>query len=376
MSRRRRARPREIPSSRDPRSAPRQTAPDFGPQREAARRLRRATPAGPPPRLEGVVLALVLLRLFLGLTFVYAGLDKLIDPAFLRAAGPGSIGEQLAAFARDSPISILVQLIAQPLPILTGLLISVIEIAIGLATLSGLLFRLSAAGGAALSIVFWLTASWAIKPYYYGPDLPFAAGWVVLALSGHGGRFTLDEWLGRQFELDPYEEPMSSERRRLLEGGLLGLGALVVAALGGTLGSALLGSRTGGVALDNSPSPGTGSGQTSAAPTAVPNGIVVGTIADLSTNGGSLVFQDPRSGDPAVIVKLATGKFVAFDAVCTHAGCTVEFDAGSGFLFCPCHGATFDPAHRAAVVSGPTNVPLTQLPISVDARTGAISLSG
>lgn len=376
MSRRQRPRPRVGSSNREPESAGGSVAPSRWQPADGSRRSRRrTTPAGRPPPLEGVTLALVLLRLFLGVTFVYAGLDKLIDPTFLRAAGPGSIGEQLAAFARDSPISILVQLIAQPLPILTGLLISVIEIAIGLATLTGLLFRLAATGGAALSIVFWLTASWAIKPYYYGPDLPYAAGWVVLALSGRGGRFTL-EWLVARFELDPYEEPMSIERRRLLEGGVLGLAALALAALGGTLGSALLGSRTGGIVLDSSPAPGTGSGQNSAAPTAVPNGTVVGTVAALATNGGSLAFQDPQSGDPAVIVKLASGKFVAFDAVCTHAGCTVEFDPGSGYLFCPCHGATFDPAHKAAVISGPTNVPLTQLPISVDTRTGAISLSG
>ena len=373
MSRRQRLRPRELPSSREPRSTPRSTANEPRPQREPVRRVRRAAPGGPPPPLEGVVLALVLLRVFLGLTFVYAGLDKLIDPTFLRAAGPGSIGEQLAAFARDSPISILVQVIAQPLPIVTGLLISVVEIAIGLGALTGLLFRLAATGGAGLSIVFWLTASWAIKPYYYGPDLPYAAGWIVLALSGHGGRFTLLDWLSRA--VDPYDEPISLERRRLLEGGVLGLGAVALAALGGTLGSAFLGSRGTGVGLDT-PSPADpGSGQASSSPTGPP-GTVVGTVAALTSHGGSLVFQDPVSGDPAVIVKLASGRFVAFDAVCTHAGCTVEYDTGSKVLFCPCHGATFDPARKAAVLGGPTNVPLTELPISVDSRTGNISLSG
>jgi thiosulfate dehydrogenase (quinone) large subunit len=377
MSRRRRLRPPKVPSTRDPRATPRQAPPTPRQHAESARRpSRRTAPPGPPPPLEGIVLALVLLRIFLGVTFVYAGLDKLIDPTFLRAVGPGSIGGQLEAFTRDSPISVLVQLLAQPFPILTGLVISVIEIAIGLGALTGLLFRLSAAGGAALSILFWLTASWATKPYYYGPDLPYAAGWVVLVLSGHGGRFVLDDWLIRQFELDPHDEPMSAERRRVLEGGILGLGALALATLGGTLGSAIFGLGSGGVALDGAASPATGSGQDSAAPTAAPNGTVVGTVAALASHGGSLAFQDPQSGDPGVIVKLASGKFVAFDAVCTHAGCTVEFDARSGFLFCPCHGATFDPAHKAAVVTGPTNVPLTELPIVVDARTGAISLSG
>jgi thiosulfate dehydrogenase [quinone] large subunit len=316
--------------------------------------------------------------LFLGLTFIYAGLDKLIDPAFLRAAGPGSIGAQLAAFTRESPLSILVQIVAQPFPILTGLVISVAEITIGLGALTGLLFRLSVAGGAALSILFWLTASWAIKPYYYGPDLPYAAGWMTLAMAGNGGRFLLEKWIIRRFELDPDDEPMSTERRQFLQGGILGLGALALAALGGTLGAAVFGRPNGGIGLDASSPPATGQGSDapSAGPTAAPNGTVVGTVAAMTSQGGSLYFQDPQSGDPGVVVKLSNGKVVAFDAVCTHAGCTVEFDPGSRLLICPCHGATFDPARAAAVLGGPTNVPLTPLPITVNAKTGVISLSG
>jgi thiosulfate dehydrogenase [quinone] large subunit len=345
------------------------------------RRNRRMAAGEPAPPLEGVTLALVLLRVFLGLTFVYAGLDKLIDPAFLRAAGLGSIGAQLGAFTRDSPVSILIQIFAQPFPILTGLVISVAEISIGLGALTGLLFRLSATGGAALSILFWLTASWATKPYYYGPDLPYAAGWLTLALAGHGGRFLLERWLARRFDLDdPDDEPIWTERRQFLQGGILAFGALALATLGGTLGAAVFGRGTGGTVPDGSPAPGTGTGQGSAAPsagpTAAPNGTVVGTIAALASRGGSLAFQDPQTGDPGVLVKLASGKVVAFDAVCTHAGCTVDFDAPSGLLFCPCHGATFDPAHGASVLGGPTNVPLTALPISIDSKTGAISLLG
>ena len=172
---------------------------------------------------------------------------------------------------------------------------------------------------------------------------------------------------------------MSSDRRQVLQGAILGLGALVLATLGGT-GSAIFGQRTGAIGLDASPPPdpgtGPGSAAPSAGPTAAPNGTVVGTLAALTSQGGSLAFQDPQTGDPGVLVKLPTGKVVAFDAVCTHAGCTVEFDPGSGFLFCPCHGATFDPGHGAAVVAGPTNVPLTELPIRIDSKTGAISLSG
>ncbi len=39
--------------------------------------------------------ALLPLRLFLGVTFCYAGIDKLADPSFLSASGPGSLGALL-----------------------------------------------------------------------------------------------------------------------------------------------------------------------------------------------------------------------------------------------------------------------------------------
>ena len=104
---------------------------------------------------------------------------------------------QLDAFVRQSPIGLLIQVFGERFPVLIGLLIAVAEIAIGIGALTGLLFRLPPSGGAALSILFWLTASWATKPYYYGPDLPYAIGWLTLALAGHGNLFVIGAWLDR-----------------------------------------------------------------------------------------------------------------------------------------------------------------------------------
>ena len=137
---------------------------------------RRSDAPDPAKLLDRMTLAMLPLRVFLGVTFVYAGIDKLVDPNFLQATGPGSIGTQLAEFVKVSPIGLLVHLFGQPFPVPMGLLIAVAEIAIGLGALSGLLFRLSAAAGFSLSILFWLTASWATKPYYYGPTCPMRSG--------------------------------------------------------------------------------------------------------------------------------------------------------------------------------------------------------
>jgi Rieske Fe-S protein len=56
---------------------------------------------------------------------------------------------------------------------------------------------------------------------------------------------------------------------------------------------------------------------------------------------------------------------VAYSAVCTHQGCTVAYQDGQ--LACPCHGSIFDPANGAAVVSGPAQRPLPEVPVEVRA---------
>lgn len=123
----------------------------------------------------------------------------------------------------------------------------------------------------------------------------------------------------------------------------------------------------------SSPTPTAASG--SGATSAPASGPLVARVNQL-TSGRAVTFDDPVTGDPGVILKLADGSFVAFDAVCTHAGCIVEYDRGSGFLLCPCHGAAFDPRNDAQAVAGPTNQPLSPIPIHVDTASGRITLTG
>ncbi len=86
-------------------------------------------------------------------------------------------------------------------------------------------------------------------------------------------------------------------------------------------------------------------------------------------------FTIPSNGDSGVIVHLQDGRFVAYDAICTHAGCPVDYDPTSKDLYCPCHGAVFDPANQAAVLEGPAPTPLTPVAINVQSN-GDIVIAG
>ncbi|MEU2428811.1 DoxX family membrane protein [Streptomyces sp. NPDC007861] len=127
--------------------------------------------------------ALLPLRLFLGVTFIYAGLDKLMDEAFMAASGTGSVGELMNAVRGSSAVPGLVDL-ALKSPEGFGYAIALGELAVGVGTLIGLLARLAALGGALISLSLWLTVSWATEPYYYGNDLIYLMAWLPLVLAG------------------------------------------------------------------------------------------------------------------------------------------------------------------------------------------------
>jgi cytochrome b6-f complex iron-sulfur subunit len=86
-------------------------------------------------------------------------------------------------------------------------------------------------------------------------------------------------------------------------------------------------------------------------------------VADLSRAPTQTV--DPATGDQAFLVKGAGGAegVVMLSAICTHMGCTVEWDTGKGEFVCPCHRATYDSSGN--VLSGPAPQPLTRLKITV-----------
>jgi Rieske Fe-S protein len=204
---------------------------------------------------------------------------------------------------------------------------------------------------------------------------------------GRGGRRAAREAAAAAAAGSSLDAPLR-DRRTVLQAGVLGVLAIVAASLA-------IPFRSGAVDTTTEPdASGAGSGSASeaaggasgspaagASVSAPPaGGLVVAHVADLGKTGArafTVPFTAPAplpAGDPAVIVKLADGSVVAFDAVCTHAGCTVEWDQADRLLICPCHDAVFDPAANAAVLAGPTRQPLAPIPVRVDQASGAISL--
>src|SRR4051794_30718330 len=159
-------------------------------QRPIALFSRRAATAT-PRRLAGrafadalTPLALLPLRLFLGVTFAYAGLQKIADSQYLDPAAAGYAGVQMAAFADGSPLRWVFLHLALPHATIFGALVAGGELAIGLGTLTGLFARPAALGGFFLSTTFFLSASWQVSPYFYGSDIVFACCWLTLLLTG------------------------------------------------------------------------------------------------------------------------------------------------------------------------------------------------
>ena len=94
---------------------------------------------------------------------------------------------------------------------------------------------------------------------------------------------------------------------------------------------------------------------------AAPTGRVIAATSAVPV-GSAVGFHD-NGNTPAWLVHERSGDFRAFSAVCTHAGCTVEYDP-SGRFVCPCHGGEYDAA-TGAVIGGPPPSPLPGIPVTV-----------
>jgi menaquinol-cytochrome c reductase iron-sulfur subunit len=73
----------------------------------------------------------------------------------------------------------------------------------------------------------------------------------------------------------------------------------------------------------------------------------------------------PNEPIGAIYLKRTGDEVVAFNVVCPHAGCAVDFDSRQGAFRCPCHNSSFSP-EGARSANSPSPRDLDQLPVKVE----------
>lgn len=83
------------------------------------------------------------------------------------------------------------------------------------------------------------------------------------------------------------------------------------------------------------------------------------TLADADKLPREAALMFKFAGRPALLLHHADDTWTALTAVCTHLGCTVQFDKDRKAIYCACHGGVYD-AKTGANISGPPPKPLTK----------------
>lgn len=265
------------------------------------------------------------IRLWLGVTWIYGGWDKATDPNFLGRGGATSLSNQLAGYSKSSPLGFLFQHLIERAT-LVGIIVMLSEFAIGLATIFWIAPTFIAFAGFTMSLGLWLAATWHVKPYFLGSDTAYAILWLAYFLALVGKR--------RKVEL-------SLDRR----------GAIRIGALGVSAGLAILLGR--GFAKKPPKSSATSAAHQILKVTDLP----IGTTHEFVG----------ATGEPAVLFRTKNGVF-AYSEICTHQGCTVAYSPSDKTLICPCHQSAFDPFNDAHVLSGPASTPLAKINVAIEGR--------
>ncbi len=91
------------------------------------------------------------------------------------------------------------------------------------------------------------------------------------------------------------------------------------------------------------------------------NSVTVGDASSLPTNSGKN-FQ--FGSVPGLVIHAEDNQFHAFDAICTHMGCTVQYRPDLKLIWCACHGGEYDP-ETGKNVAGPPPRPLTPFKVAI-----------
>ena len=89
-----------------------------------------------------------------------------------------------------------------------------------------------------------------------------------------------------------------------------------------------------------------------------------------NVGGARLVIVE---GKRLIVIRTTAEQFNVLSAVCTHAGCSVNYSKARNDVECPCHGSTF--ALSGAVTHGPAETPLASFNAFYDAASETLTVS-
>jgi cytochrome b6-f complex iron-sulfur subunit len=85
----------------------------------------------------------------------------------------------------------------------------------------------------------------------------------------------------------------------------------------------------------------------------------------LKTTGGFILTKG------IYVICTAPSAYIALSSICTHQGCTVNFNSSSSQFTCPCHGGRYDISGK--VLMGPPPSPLPKYSVTVDGNNLTVS---
>ncbi len=312
------------------------------------------------------------LRGFLAVVYLYAGISKVADSRFLDSSSSLSIHASVVAVKANSPIGGLLGPVVDH-SFAFGLLMAFAEVAVGIGVMLGLWTRIAAAGGMLLALSLWLTVSWGATPWFTSADLVYLFAFTPLLIAGSGGVYSVDGWLAAS-AVAPRDVNGERTRRTVVTAGAAGIALVLLGVASLTRKSA----SSAPVAADPSPTPtpspstpastadasSAPASSSSAAPSSssAPVGVALVSSSAVPVGGGTQV-KDPVSKDPTWVLQLTSGEFTAYDAICPHQGCTVNFESPAKGFTCPCHGSRFSSTGK--LESGPATRGLSAVPVVV-----------
>ena len=305
------------------------------------------------------------LRIFLGLTFIYAGFDKFFSRDYFSGTSPNGFLHQTQAVLVTSPIKFILNHTLENYSFF-AFSIAAGELLVGLGMLFGIWTRFAALGGLVLSGTFFLTVSWGTTPYYTGADIVYLFAYVPFILGGDGGYMSLGARISQSVLKEFKVKPGSNISNAPLEAQIARRTLVKTGAVAGSLGVA--GIAVGLIGHNSRGTNETSGSTSSATPTAsqtssAATGPKIASVSDVAV-GSAFQFTNPNDGLPAYLMQPAAGTFIAYSAVCTHQGCIVDFVQGEGFQ-CPCHGARFN-GTTGDPTAGPARQALEKLNVSVN----------